>query len=469
MAIIAAYNRIQFQSVSLNTRFSGLAQQENDLHLLCSHLHSQLHFLIQEVSSSPPFLEPHPQLSPSELVLQEDAIVWVEQQATQNEGFSARIMLCFQEMLHKVFSYLNFITNYAGLQPESLSDLITLIMPDKEPSPIPDKSPSLSRKKLRRKRSITSFYEKSNEESDDKFDSFQFAAIVKLKEDLTQRFPRQEQLVEAVLTKSVEILPIRIAGEVTNSKEYGKRMKEIKGSGRKLVMEIVGLLVGEGNEAIRNKTEELFKALRQVFASVLAAQRDIEDEIAAIPLTEMQCQLLNAHNNRSRKTADGPYLSDLPEKLREKLKGALDVRMRSLLHKRASSLPEEDRMGYMQKAVSHDSRKTNTETGKVGKEDEEAERAEMEMIFRERRRRRLGACSADKDLRKDFIPDKISKLSSIRRSADLEKKLLEQVQGIEIKLKTIKSRERELTQPRRRPLLPALPHTTSLKSLLLTS
>jgi len=36
--------------------------------------------------------------------------------------------------------------------------------------------------------------------------------------------------------------------------------------------------------------------------------------------------------------------------------------------------------------------------------------------------------------------EKISQLTSIKRGADLEKKLLEQVQGIEIKLKRIKSR-----------------------------
>lgn len=460
-AIIAAFNRIQFQSVSLNTRFSGLVQQENDLRLLCSALHSQLHLLIQEASSFP---APEPQ-SPSSLpVLTKEALICVGKQARQSESFSARLILCFQEMLHRVFSYLNFITSYAGTQPEGISDLRAILMPERAVSPVPDKSPSLSRLRLRRKRSITSLFDKVNEESEEKSESFQFAAIVRLKEDLIQRFPRQEQLVEAVLTRAVEILPIRIAGEVTSSKEYSRKMQEMKGNGRKLVLEIVSLLVSEGNEAVRSKAEELFKALRQAFSSILSAHQDTEDQLAVIHLTESQGKVLVSHQNWLIKTAEGPFLSDLPEKLREKLRGALDIRMRSLPHKRATSLPEEEAG-----RIALNEGKKQHEGGKTGKEEEEAERQELEMVFRERRRRRLGACSAEKELRKDFIPEKISKLSSIRRSADLEKKLLEQVQGIEIKLKTIKSRERELTQPRQRPRLPALHPSSSLKSLLLAS
>ena len=96
---------------------------------------------------------------------------------------------------------------------------------------------------------------------------------MRLKDDLMQRFPRQEQLVEAVLAKAVEILPIRIAGDVTSSKEYSQKMKEIKGNGRKSVLEIVSLLVNEGNEAVQTKAEDLFKALRQVFTSIKAAHQ----------------------------------------------------------------------------------------------------------------------------------------------------------------------------------------------------
>lgn len=466
-AIIAAFNRIQFQSVSLNTRFSGLVQQENDLRLLCSGLHAQLHYLIQEASCYPAPLSPLSLPSPSNPVLSKEALVWVGKQARQSENFSARLMLCFQEMLHRVFSYLNFISNYAGAQPEGLSDLRSIIMLERENSPVPDKSPSLSRVKLRRKRSIASLFERTAEESDEKSEIFQFAAIVRLKDDLMQRFPRQEQLVEAVLAKAVEILPIRIAGDVTSSKEYSQKMKEIKGNGRKSVLEIVSLLVNEGNEAVQTKAEDLFKALRQVFASIKAAHQDTETQLAAIRLTELQGKVLISHHDWLVKAADGPFLSDLPEKLREKLRGALDVRMRSLPHKRATSLPEED-ANRLKTAVT-EGKKYPAEAAKTVKDEEEGEREELEMLFRERRRRRQGACSAEKELRRDFVPEKISKLSSIRRSADLEKKLLEQVQGIEIKLKTIKSRERELTQPRQRPRLPALHPTSSLKSLLLAS
>ena len=65
----------------------------------------------------------------------------------------------------------------------------------------------------------------------------------------------------------------------------------------------------------------------------------------------------------------------------------------------------------------------------------------------------------------------ISELTSIRRAADLEKKLLEQVQGIEVKLKLIKSKgeqyaERKLLGKSKTVRLPPLAKSSSTSSSL---
>lgn len=53
---------------------------------------------------------------------------------------------------------------------------------------------------------------------------------------------------------------------------------------------------------------------------------------------------------------------------------------------------------------------------------------------------RLGVSPRLNSIQSDGKLEKISQLTSIKRGADLEKKLLEQVQDIEFKLKRIKSR-----------------------------
>ena len=453
--IVQSFDRLQFQSASLNKRFGGLAQQENDLRKLCSELHEELGVLIEQQACMPLHRYREPtgavtsQSQVMDLLCREDEDRSGEKQVTKYETFCGTLILNCQETLLRQFSCLTFIASYAGGHPDQISDSLNSLS-DKEAAllnqPVKPLSKAMSPTRKSPVRRFPSHFFPSEDVLDpvreDELVSF---PLNKLREELSARFPYRSEVIDIVMAQGADILPVRVFSETLSIGDWTRRVEAIKDEydDQALSAGLLTIFIQEGNVCIQRKAEDLISGMTQLHQLVSAGHSEVTKIITDTKLTNDQAQQAVSEQRWLVSNAEGPFLKNIPERLRQRLRGAFDGRVRSLAlsHGRTGSMDDESRgtaRGERWHGSTIDPKRREDDLL-----DQEFERGEIAMIHRERRIKKTGTLNTDKPPRRDtFILEKISNLSSIRRSADLEKKLLEQVQGIETKLQRVKSRGR---------------------------
>ena len=434
--IISAFQVLQFQNMSLNERFSELSEHANYLRLHCDNLQTQLVTLRDSQSSafalrnSCEFTTFNQMIS---LLDEEDDQKGLEKHARDVETFELNLVLNCQETMRKLTAYMGFIgaqTNNG--QSESFAMVLASQMEG-----IGDRSPAKGKPKLsHRSRERNSIVALSKEEST--------TSLARLREELSPLF--RTKFVEKVVSAVTDILPVRACPELFTGKDWLSSLEQWTGQeqNRSLALLILRVLVAESNACLQRKVEGVLKSLLQGIQEVTNSRNELKAQIQAQSFTPEQEQAYHKAKIAMRSSVQSIPLAGMPDK--QKRIFPLDI------------LGKNKNYSGLRTERSITDRVFEEETSE-NEEDEVHEKEEMALLTEERRMQRLGLSMREQRKSGDsFVVEKIASLSAIRRVADLEKKLLEQVQGVEVKLKRIKSRERKL---RHVPLLPALPRSSS--------
>lgn len=431
--IISAFQVLQFQNMSLNERFSELSEHANYLRLHCDILQTQLLTLRDSQSSTFPLRNSCEFTTFNQMIslLGEDDQKGLDKHAMDVETFELNVVINCQETVRKLTAYIGFI----GVQSNSgLSESIAMVLTSQMEG-ISDRNPSKGKPKLsHRSRERNSIVALSKEEST--------TSLARLREGLTPLF--RTKFIEQVVHVVTEILPVRACPELFIGKEWLDSLEKWTGQepNRSLALLILRFLVAESNICMQRKVEGVLKTLLQVIQEVTYSHNELKAQIQAQSFTPEQEQAFQKAKIAMRaRTHSIPLAGDKQKRI-----FPLDLPSK---YKNYSGFRTErsntDRIYY--------------EETSENEEEQVHEKEEIALLTEERRIQRLGLSMREKRKSGDsFVVEKIASLSAIRRVAELEKKLLEQVQGVEVKLKRIKSRERKL---RHVSLLPALSRSSS--------
>lgn len=436
--IVAAFQGLQFQNTSLNERFSELSEQANRLRLHCEDLQSQLAILHDSESAS--FGRTSALRGSSEfttynqmrgLLDKEDDLKGLEKTARDSEEFALTLVLNCQEIMRKLNSYLGFV----AAQSDGHFDSFAVVFASQVAvEGLGERVQAKGRSKTNIRSKERGSVAVSREEG--------AASLTRLREDLSQSFRRR--LVEQVVETASHILPVRACPELFTGREWNDELTQWKGQEQNsaFALQILGFLVAESNVFLQRKAADVLKTLAQLIQSVSDSRNELKSQVQSQHFTSEQKQaFLQAKADMHSRVQSLP-LSNLPDKLRHTLATDFTTRIQTLAGLRTERSVRTDPL------YSEDSER----------EESGQEKEEIAMLSEERKIQRLGLSVRKKaQSGEGFVPEKIASLSAIRRVAELEKKLLEQVQGVELKLKRVKSRERKL----RVPLLPAISRSSS--------
>ena len=453
--VLKAYNRMQHQALSLNDHFTVLTAQENALKLMRDSLQSQLlaylstneesKSLKATVQAQMEHLFPdHPTFSQMKMTLNsEDQEKSIEKQAKDTEKFALSLILNSQEAVQRAGSYLAFIGKYVGGLEEKIikalttDKMATIIDPEKHKGT--SKRQGESPDNRRSEASITS-------------------PLSTLRDALIEVFPTHMRSISDIISYGSDILTVRLYASAVPLKDAVEAFRGIPNPESERIAfsaQILAFMIEAGYEVIRAQAVQVLGCMTQLTTVVTATTGELEEVVATYPLTEEQRAMAVEEKEKLIKMAAGPPLENLPEKLVEQLSKAFEGKIKGLasqrgrgaghkyessgsVHKALSSYDSQmtDQADQSKKPISSSKRLTTSEM-----EAEERVTLMQALLKRERQLMKLGVSPRHSHVNTDsLVPEKISQLTSIKRGADLEKKLLEQVQGIEVKLKAIKTR-----------------------------
>jgi len=436
--IVAAFQGLQFQNTSLNERFSELSEQANHLRLHCEDLQAQLGLLRDSESSSfghTSALRESGGFSTYNqmrgLLDRQDDQKGLEKHARTSEEFALSLVLNCQETMRKLTSCTAFVAAQSNGHFESFALVLASQGPVEGTERVQAKGKSKASIRSKERGSIVAV---SREEGT--------ASLARLREELSQSF--RSRLVERVVGTAADILPVRACPELFTGREWSEAMAHWTGEDQNsaFALSILGFLVAESNLCLQRKAVEVLKTLAQLVQAVSDNRKELKSQVQAQPFTLQQKQTFLQAKADMRTRVQGLPLSNLPDKLKHTLASDFATRVQTLAGLRT------ERSVYTDRLYSEESER----------EESGQEKEEIALLVEERKMQRLGLSRGKKsEGGEGFVPEKIASLSAIRRVAELEKKLLEQVQGVELKLKRVKSRERKLRMPR----LPTLSRSSS--------
>jgi hypothetical protein len=461
--ILDAFHQMQFQAGSLNDQFASLTKQENELKWKLEVLREEkrkmegaasenqalqtslARYLPDSMSSSLKQLQSFPTSS-----LQDRTAA---KRLRQDEAFVCSVLISSTETLQKLQSYAQYIGKYVDLsidiqqilsRPKASADDGRLLAPDTR-----IKAQRLTPRKP--SRAIPEILPKVESSPGNN-------PMLRLREALVEGFGDRKGAIGEVLMTVVEILPVRVMlSEVSVGKviERGKEWSEE--TMWNWTLKLVLCLLEEAHSSMRTRIAHSLSTsallLKAIQDSILLTTAQIdqteltETQQAAFARVKSQLLALNA----------GREMRKVPDKLWELLKATFEMKLRGLVKQQKGKLAlESDFTSFVVKASSKFNIKAEESKPRppvslpispvrstYDHESEElAQQAELRRFQRLRPNPTLSRSNSD------LNPPAISSISSMRRPQDLEKALLEQVQGIEKKIKGIKMTERDMERVR---------------------
>ena len=441
--ILKEYMRMQFQAASLNEHFAALTAQENSLKILHESLQSELFSYIstnedpnslkQTVQQRMELLFPdNPTFSSMKLTLNStEAEQLLETEVTKAEKFCLAIISNCQETWQRVGSYLSFV----GKQVGGLEDRIQLAISDNKPAFITEQDKRKGKKELSEGK---------------KGDPLMVSSLTVLRDALYELYPERVKSIADILSRGSKIIAVRIYASSVSQKEAVEGFRSIpnpESDKKKFTTQVLNWLIQAGDEVVRAQAVHVFQCIQNLLISMQITREELEKEMGNVPMSEEQRRQAEAERRKLARTADGPPLMDLPEKLVEQLTKTFDRKVKALASYQPRGLTLDPLPSTYRPAANYDQSTDTAEklpsSKRISSSDQEAEErvsTTQALLKHERDIMRLGVSPRLNSIQSDGKLQKISLLTSIKRGADLEKKLLEQVQDIEFKLKRIKSR-----------------------------
>lgn len=466
-AILEAFHQMQFQAASLNDQFATLTKQESDLKAKLERLKGErekmksaandcealqtslMHYLPDSLSSSLKQLQSFSSAS------HEDRLA--AKRLRQDEAFACSVLISSSETLQKLQNYARYIGKHVELSAE-MEQVLNRNKGTVEEGRLlaPENRPRMGGRRLTpRKPSKTPGLEEASAENKAENAA---SSMLRLREAFAEAFGDRLGAIEEVLMTVVEILPVRVMMGTVRVREVVEKGKEWSGDTlRNWTLQMVQYLLEEAHFHLRSRTSQSLTTSSLLLKATQDHLRLTSAHIDQTALSDSQkqaffrakSQLLAIHTGKQQK---------VPDKLWELLKATFELKLRALVKQKRGTLAlESDFTSFVVKASS----KINTKAEEEAKQrlpvslplspvrspqdrevEEVAQQAELRRLQRFRPSPALSRSNSD------FLPPAISSISSLRRPQDLEKALLEQVQGIERKIKGIKMTEREVGRMR---------------------
>ena len=461
--ILDAFHQMQFQAASLNDQFASLTKQENELKwklevlreekrtmkgavIESEALHTSLaRYLPDSMSSSLKQLQSFPTSS-----LQDRTAA---KRLRQDEAFACSVLISSTETLQKLQSYAHYIGKYVDLS----SDIQNILSRPKENV---DDGRLLAPEVRNKVRRLTPRKPSQISPEDiPKVDSTPGnSPMLRLREALVETFGDRKGAIGEVLMTVVEILPVRVMlGEVNVGKVIGKG-KEWSGETMwNWTLRLVMYLLEEAHSSLRSRISQSLSTSALLLKAIQDSIHLTTAQIHQTELTEPQQAAFAKVKSQLLALNAGKQMRQVPDKLWELLKATFEMKLRGLVKQQKGKLAlESDFTSFVVKASSKFNAKAEEAKARPpvslpispvrstdNHESEElAQQAELRRFQRLRPNPTLSRSNSD------LNPPAISSISSMRRPQDLEKALLEQVQGIERKIKGIKMTERDMERVR---------------------
>lgn len=466
-AILEAFRQMQFQASSLNDQFASLTKQESELKAKlemlreerktmegaandCEALQTSLaRYLPDGLSSSLKQLQTFSSAS------REDRTA--ARRLRQDEAFACSVLISSSETLQKLQTYARYIGKHVELSTE-IEQILTRTKENAEEGRLlaPDPRPRLGARRLTpRKPSKVSGLD---EELGDTKAEIASSPMLRLREAFVEAFGDRVGAIEEVMMTVVEILPVRVTMGTVRVREVVEKGKEWSGdSVRGWTLYMVQYLLEEAHSHLRTRILQSLSTSALLLKAIQDSFHFTSTYIDQSVLTDSQkqaffrakSQLLAIHAGKQQK---------VPDKLWELLKATFELKLRALVKQKRGTLAlESDFTSFVVKASLKIGNKAEEEAKprlpvslplspvRVSQDQESEEVAQQAEL---RRFQRLRPSPSLTRSNSDFMHPAISSISSMRRPQDLEKALLEQVQGIERKIKGIKMTEREVGRVR---------------------
>jgi hypothetical protein len=331
--ILKEYMRMQFQAASLNEHFAALTAQENSLKMLHESLQSELFSYIstnedpnslkQTVQQRMELLFPdNPTFSSMKLTLNStEAEQLLETEVTKAEKFCLAIISNCQETWQRVGSYLSFV----GKQVGGLEERIQLALSDNKPAFTTEQDKRKGKKEL-------SDGKKELLEGK-KGDPLMVSSLTVLRDALYELYPDRVKSIADILSRGAKIIAVRIYASSVSQKDAIEGFRSIpspESDAKKFSTQVLNWLIQAGDEVVRAQAVHVFQCIQNLLISMQITRNELEKEMENFPMSEEQRRQAEAERRKLARTADGPPLMDLPEKLVEQLTKTFDRKVKAL-------------------------------------------------------------------------------------------------------------------------------------------
>ena len=439
-AILDAFHHMQFQAASLNDQFATLTKQETRLRASLEALNtekmrlgaaaSDCHSLQQSLERYfPEGIDRFPSLS---------SVPTMDRATTkrlrQDEALVCSALICFAESLQKMQIYVQYMGKYVDLDTE----VSRFVAAPKQSVAGNALMPPEDKKRRRLAPSKTGVGE---EWSGGKTE---MGGSARVREGLMEAFGERKAEIEEVMQSVVEVQPVRIVLPTLNTRHLVSTFSgHASSSSKDWVKHMVICLLQEAHSTLQARISKSISTYSQLIQSIQDQHTSIQQLIQDMDLTEQQQHLLAEMDTEAYPGRK------VPDKLWELLKATFSLKLRSLLKRQKGALAlESDFTSFVKKACETDENSKQPQIHSLpispvsayhARESQElALQAEQRHFQRFRRTPVLSRSNSE------VTPQALATITALKRSQDVEKALLEQVQGIEKKINRIKLTEREL-------------------------
>ena len=355
--ILKEYMHMQYQAASLNEHFVALTAQENSLRILRESLQSQLLSYVsqnEDPNNLKSLVQHHmehlfkgsPTFSSMKLTLnsqEQEHLLDVE--AKKMEKFSLALIYNCHETWQKIGSLLVFV----GKQCGGLEEKIQQVMCENKPSSLSDPDKRKGKKEIVEGKKV---------------DSLLLSSLTVLRDALYDLFPDRIGSITDIFSYGAEVISVRMYASAVTQKEaadYIATMPSPDSERSRFNAQVLIWLVKGGDAVVQTQAVQIFHSIRNLLLTIQETTGEKEKEIEEMAMSAEQKTTVQMEKEKLVKTAAGPPLENLPEKMVEQLTKSFDRKVKSLASYLPRGHPLEPLPSTTHTGVSHDQGSDSTE------------------------------------------------------------------------------------------------------------